>query len=257
MSEALSGGSLLLADEIRVVVASNFAGAIKEMAAHFEQQSGHKIVLIFGSTGKHYAQIRNGAPFDIFFAADARRPALLEKENIAIPASRFTYAIGKLVLWSPDRKLIDAKGNVLKNTTFRYLAIANPKLAPYGMAAQEVLERRKLWENLQGKMVRGENIGQAFQFVKTGNAELGFIAYSQIKHPDTNTLMEGSFWLVPQTLYTPIEQQAVLLKDNPVARDFLAFVKSTEALKLIGNMGYSIPPLEKTNDEEITAKEHN
>ena len=230
---------LLHAAEIRIAVASNFSDAMKTIAGRYEQLSGHKIILAFGSTGKHYAQIRNGAPFDAYFAADVKRPQLLDEQGIAIPDSRFAYAIGKIILWSPKSDYIDPDGIVLKLGKFRHLAIANPKLAPYGVAAREVLQSQGLWEELQGNMVRGENISQALQFVKSGNAELGFIAYSQIKHPAHP--VEGSYWDVPQSLYSPIEQQAVLLKDSTTARDFISFVKSAESMQILRNFGYGVP----------------
>jgi molybdate transport system substrate-binding protein len=196
-------------------------------------------MLIFGSTGKHYAQIKNGAPFDAFFAADVRRPELLEKEGVALPGSRFTYAIGKLVLWSPKTGYVDPDASILERGEFHHLAIANPKLAPYGKAAQEILQALGLWDRHSGRLVRGENIGQTFQFVDSGNAEFGFVAYSQVKHP--NQPIKGSFWEVPQSLYTPIKQQAVLLKDKEAARVFLSFVRSDEALKIIHDYGYDTP----------------
>ncbi len=227
------------AEEIRIAVASNFTNAITTIARRYEANSGQKVTLIFGSTGKHYAQIRNGAPYDAFFAADVRRPKLLEEEGLALPGSRFTYAVGKLVLWSPRAGYVDKKGSILKPGEFRHLAIANPGLAPYGKAAREVLQALGLWGQLGGRLVRGENIGQTFQFVNSGNAELGFVAYSQVNRPDRP--VEGSLWKIPQTLYTPIEQQAVLLKNNEAARDFLSFVRSDEALKIIREYGYDIP----------------
>jgi len=227
------------ADEIHVAVASNFTDAIKDIARVFEEKTGHKVILVFGSTGKHYAQIKNGAPFEAFFAADVRRPALLEEEGVAQPGSRFTYAIGKVVLWSPESALVDAQANVLSKGGFRYLALANPKLAPYGKAAQQVMQAKGVWETLRGRMVRGENIGQTFQFVKSGNAELGFVALSQIRKPGAD--IKGSFWQPPQSLYDPIEQQAVLLKDNTVARDFMDFVKGEAAREIIEGYGYGAP----------------
>lgn len=242
---AMLAGALLLsadivpAEEIRVAVASNFTNAAKDIAKRFEAQTGHRVTLISGATGKHYAQIINGAPFDVFFAADVRRPKLLEQKAVVVPGSRFTFAVGKIVLWSPTAGLVDTEGEVLSKGDFRYLAIANPKLAPYGKAAEKVLRRRGLWELLRGRMVRGENIGQTFQFVRSGNAELGFVAYSQIKTPDK--ILEGSYWVVPQTLYESIEQQAVLLKDNKVARDFLFFVKSDKVQEIIQGYGYGTP----------------
>lgn len=229
----------IMADKIQVAVASNFTEAIKSIAEHYEVSTGQKVTLIFGSTGKHYAQIINGAPFDAYFAADSKRPKRLEEEGVAVPGSRFTYAIGKIVLWSPKAGYVDSAGKVLEQSEFRHLAIANPKLAPYGKAAQEVLQGRRLWNVLKGRLVRGENIGQTFQFVKSGNAELGLIAASQVKRPDHS--IEGSFWDVPQSLYSPIEQQAVLLNDNQAARAFLAFVKSDEALDIIRGFGYDAP----------------
>ncbi len=227
------------AEETRVAVASNFTDAIREVAGRFEQRNGHQITPVFGSTGKHYAQIKHGAPFHAFFAADVKRPRLLEEQGIGMPGSRFTYAIGKLVLWSPKANYVDPSGQVLKDGEFRYLALANPKHAPYGRAAQEVLEASGLWPRLQRKLVRGENIGQTFQFVKTGNAELGFIARSQLKRPGQPA--SGSSWAIPQGFYAPIEQQAILLKDNAAARDILTFVRGDEAKEIIRAYGYGTP----------------
>ncbi|GMR06672.1 MAG: molybdate ABC transporter substrate-binding protein [Gammaproteobacteria bacterium] len=221
---------------LKVAVASNFATTMTVLAEHFEKKTDHQVKLIFGSTGKHYAQIRNGAPFDAFFAADIKRPKLLEEEGLAVPGSRFTYAIGKLVLWSPEADVVDSSGKVLEQGGFRYLAIANPKFAPYGRAAREVLQSRGLWDGLKGKIVRGENISQSYQFVNSGNAELGFVAYSQLKHPDQR--INGSYWKIPQALYTPIEQQAVLIKDSEAGRSFLSYIQSKEALMIINDHGY-------------------
>jgi molybdate transport system substrate-binding protein len=227
------------AEEIRVAVASNFTDAMRSLVKRFEAGTDHKVTPIFGSTGRHYAQVKNGAPFDAFFAADVRRPEHLEKEGLALPGSRFTYAVGKLVLWSPGNGYVDPQANVLERGEFHHLAIANPKFAPYGKAAREVLQALGLWGRLSGRLVRGENIGQTFQFVNSGNAELGFVAYSQVQRP--HQLIEGSFWKVPQALYTPIQQQAVLLKDKEAARGFLLFVRSDEALKVIRDYGYDTP----------------
>ncbi|MEN8711408.1 MAG: molybdate ABC transporter substrate-binding protein [Arenicellales bacterium] len=227
-----------LAAEIRVAAASNFARAMISLASDFEENSGHKVKLVFGSTGKHYAQIHNGAPFDVFFAADIKRPRLLEEQGIAIAGSRFTYAKGKLILWSHMPNYVDSEGEVLRHGSFEHLAIANPNLAPYGRAAREVLKYRGLWDEMKQKVVRGENIGQAFQFVSSGNAELGFVAFSQVKNIDEP--IEGSYWEVPQSLYTPIEQQAVLLTDNEAGRSFISYIKSKPALKIISNHGYEI-----------------
>jgi len=233
------GVGQLMAEEIHVAVASNFGNAIKGLSQSFEQKTGHKVTLIFGSTGKHYAQIKNGAPFDAFFAADSKRPELLEKEGVVLPGTRFTYAVGKIILWSPKNGYVDSEGKVLEKGNFRRLAIANPKLAPYGKAAQEVLQVRGLWNGLKGSIVRGENIGQTFQFIKSGNAQLGFVAYSQVKRPGHS--IAGSWWEVPQALYTPIVQQAVLLKENEAARAFLKYVKSEVSLGIIHGFGYGTP----------------
>jgi len=229
----------LIAEEIRVAVASNFSIAITTLAEQFEANSGHTVSLIFGSTGKHYVQIKNGAPFDAFFAADTKRPELLEKEGVALPGSRFTYAFGKLILWSPQAGYVDPQGKVLEQGAFRHLAIANPKLAPYGKAAREVLQAIGVWGALKAKTVRGENISQTFQFVSSGNAELGLVAWSQVKQPGHP--MTGSWWEVPQALYTPIEQQAVLLKENTAARAFLSFMKTEKSRALIRSFGYDTP----------------
>ncbi len=230
------GSRSLIAGEARIAVASNATSAIKAVAKRFQEQSGDKIVLVFGATGKFYAQIMNGAPFDAFFSADTRRPALLEQEGVALPDSRFTYAQGKIVLFSPKR---EASSAVLKKRAYRYLAIANPKLAPYGSAAKQVLEKLGLWDTLRFQMVRGENIGQTYQFVISGNAELGFVALSQIKQP--GIAISGSYWEVPAKLYQPIKQQAVLLSHNGVAKAFMEFVRSDEAKALIQSFGYEVP----------------
>jgi molybdate transport system substrate-binding protein len=228
------------AAEIQVAVASNFSQVVGILAARFEATTGHRVAMIPGSTAKHYAQIRNGAPFDLFLAADAFHPKKLEEGGLAIPGSRFTYAFGQLVLWSPREDYVDNQGEVLENGEFRHLGIANPALAPYGLAAREVLESLGLWERLQYRMVRGENIGQAFQFVASGNAELGFVALSQIMTPG-HGLRTGSIWHVPQELYTPIEQQAVLVQDNAAAREFMDFLESAEAQLIIQDNGYRSP----------------
>ncbi len=231
--------SSAFAGEIRIAVASNFAKTLKEIATKFEHDTGHRIKISLGSTGKHYAQIRNGAPFDIFFAADSHRPELLDKKGLIIAGSRFTYAQGKLVLWSPDPELVDAKGNILHTKNENFIAVANPKLAPYGKAAQQVLQKMGLWTSLRKRLVRGENIGQTFQFVKTGNAALGFVAASQIKK--SGVIQKGSYWLVPDDSYSDINQQAVLLKNNDIAHAFMRFVRSEEALSIIHDFGYETP----------------
>jgi molybdate transport system substrate-binding protein len=227
------------ATELTIAVAGNFSEPIKILSHRFEAETGTIVIMSFGSTGKHYTQIKNGAPFDIFFAADKKHPELLEKEGLVVSGSRFTYAIGKVVLWSPEPSLVDASGDILSKGDFKFLAIANPRLAPYGKAAQEVLTARKDWNKLSSRFVQGKDITQTFQFVQSKNAELGFIAYSQIKKPGKT--IAGSFWDIPQNLYTPIEQQVVLLKDSKTARAFITFISSTESKKIIREYGYSLP----------------
>jgi molybdate transport system substrate-binding protein len=227
---------LVIAEQARIAVASNFTNAIKAIAKRFEEQTGNKIILVFGATGRFYAQIMNGAPFDAFFSADTRRPALLEQKGVALTGSRFTYAQGKIVLYSPKVGYVDTNGEVLKKRQYHYLAIANPKLAPYGAAAKQVLEKLGLWNTLRFQMVRGENIGQAYQFVISGNAELGFVALSQIKQH--GLAIRGSYWRVPANLYQPIKQQAVLISHNQVAKEFMEFVRSKEAKTIIKDFGY-------------------
>jgi len=233
-----------VANEIRIAVASNFYPTMKEVVKQFEIEAfdsskASKIVLIPGSSGKHYAQIINGAPFDLFFSADKIRPVLLEQQRIFKSESRFTYALGKLALWSPIKGLVDSEGQILYDKDFRFLAIANPKIAPYGIATKETLVSMKLWQDMNEKLVRGENIAQAFQFISSGNAELGFISFSQLMN--LNFSVRGSFWEVPQSLYNPIEQQAVLLTDSSLGRDFMLFVQTDKALNIISKFGYDLP----------------
>ncbi|MBT3456903.1 MAG: molybdate ABC transporter substrate-binding protein [Thiotrichales bacterium] len=233
-----------VANEIRIAVASNFYPTMKEVVKQFEIEAfdsskASKIVLIPGSSGKHYAQIINGAPFDLFFSADKIRPVLLEQQRISKNESRFTYALGKLALWSPIKGLVDSEGQILYDKDFRFLAIANPKIAPYGIATKETLVSMKLWQDMNEKLVRGENIAQAFQFISSGNAELGFVSFSQLMSP--NFSVRGSFWEVPQSLYNPIEQQAVLLTDSSLGRDFMLFVQTDKALNIISKFGYDLP----------------
>jgi len=226
-------------DRTRVAVASNFAGAAIEIAGLYKEKTGKEVILSFGSTGKFYAQIRNGAPFDVFLAADSKIPKYMEKNGSAIAGSRRTYALGRLVLWSPVSGLA-TNGDILRENRFRRLAVANPKLAPYGTASMEVLDALGLAaDGINGKLVRGENIGQAFQFVKTGNSDLGFVAYSQVA--ESVGKGEGSMWIVPRDLYSPIRQQAVLLNDRRTARDFLDFLRGAEALEVIRRYGYGTP----------------
>ena len=229
------------AGEVHVAVAANFVGPLTQLAKTFEQDSGNRVIFSPSSTGKLYAQIKNGAPFDVLLAADARRPQLLEQEKLGVAGSRFTYAVGRLALWSPKAGLVDPGGQVLKSGRFERLAVANPKTAPYGEAARETLERMGLWQTLAPRLVRGEDIGQTFQFVASGNADLGFVALSQVKGADR---YHGSYWIVPDTFHRPVEQQAVLLekgRNNPAARAFMAFLKGKAARAMIENFGYGVP----------------
>lgn len=236
---ALAVAAGLRADEIQVAVASNFAAPAKRIAAEFERSTGHKAHLSFGATGKFYAQIKNGAPFEVLLAADAETPARLEAEGAAVAGTRFTYAVGRLALWSAKPGQVDAKGEVLRSGGFAHLALANPKLAPYGAAAVEALTALRLLETLQPKFVQGENIAQAHQFVASGSAELGFVALSQIQV--NGKVDAGSAWIVPEALHRPIRQEAVLLrpgKGRPAAEAWLAFLKGTSARAVIAAFGY-------------------
>ena len=230
--------SAALAGQAHVAVASNFAAPMKQLAAQFQQATGHTLIVSTGSTGKFYAQIKHGAPFDMLLAADDETPARLMREGDAV--QRQTYAIGRLVLWSSRPGFIDGSDAVLRQNRFKRLAIANPKLAPYGAAAVEVLARLKLTDSVQGKFVIGENIAQAYEFVASGNAELGFVAQSQVMKD--GKLASGSAWLVPASLHTPIRQDAVLLKrgeHNAAARALFDYLKTPNAaLSIIHSYGY-------------------
>jgi molybdate transport system substrate-binding protein len=229
------------AGEVHVAVASNFVPALGLVAKKFEAGSGHRLTVSSGSSGKLYAQIKNGAPFDVLLSADAERPQKLEEEQMAVSGSRFTYALGRLALWSPQASMVDGEGQVLKQGQFKHLAIANPKTAPYGEAALETLRKMGVLDALQARLVQGENIGQTFQFVASGNAELGLISLAQVKAAQGK--FQGSYWVVPQTLHQPIAQQAVLLlkgRDNPAAREFLEFLKGKEARAIIESFGYGL-----------------
>jgi molybdate transport system substrate-binding protein len=228
------------ADDVAVAVAANFGPVVKDLQENFEKKTGHKLVVSFGSSGAFYAQIQNGAPFEVLLSADSERPKKLEEEKLAVAGSRFTYAIGKLVLWSPKPGVVDKEGAVLKQGKFAKLAIADPKTAPYGAAAKEALQSLQLWDGLTSKTVQGIDIAQTYQFVSSGNAELGFVAYSQILAKGE---VQGSFWTVPAKLYSPIEQQAVLLskgKDSKAAQAFLDYLKSEEAQAVIQSFGYEV-----------------
>jgi molybdate transport system substrate-binding protein len=227
------------AAEVTIAVAANFTAPIKEIAEAFEKETGHKVVTSLGPTGGLYTQIKNGAPFEIFLAADDSTPAKLESEGEIAPGSRFTYAIGKLVLWSPQEGYVDEQGEVLQKNDFKHLSIANPKTAPYGLAATQVLDRLGLSESVRAKLVEGGNITQAYQFVATGNAELGFVALSQVYKDGKIT--GGSAWMVPDDMYEPIRQDAVILKkgaDNPAAQALVDYLKGPQAAKVITAYGY-------------------
>jgi molybdate transport system substrate-binding protein len=228
-----------LAADVPVAVAANFAGPIEAIAKAFEAGSGHKLVVATGATGKFYAQIRSGAPFEVLLSADQQTPAKLADEGLAVGTSRFTYAIGRLVLWSTKPGFVDDQGAVLSRGGFERLAIADPALAPYGAAAVEVLKARGVYERLQPKLVIGASIAQAQQFVDSGNAELGFVASSQVIAPGRPA--GGSMWRVPASMHAPLQQDAVLLKPGqgrPAATAFLAFLRSAEARGLIAAYGY-------------------
>jgi molybdate transport system substrate-binding protein len=235
----------VFADELRIAVASNFYPTLQEIVKSYVLYHNdslgqkHNVVLIPGSSGRHFAQIMNGAPFDIFFSADDVRPLLLEQNGKAINKSRHTYAIGQLVLWSPIDDLIDTKASILQSRDFRFIAMANPKIAPYGKATKETLTSMNLWEALEEKLIRGENIAQTFQFVNSGNAKLGFISFSQIVNSKYE--ISGSYWKAPKSLYEPIEQQVVLLNESFLAEDFLSYLFSAESQKIISRFGYDIP----------------
>ncbi|MGA7120451.1 MAG: molybdate ABC transporter substrate-binding protein [Polyangiaceae bacterium] len=229
------------ANDVQVAVAANFAAPFQRIAAEFEKETRHHAVVVTGATGVLYAQIRNGGPFEVLLAADTATPKKLESEGLAVQGSRFTYAVGKLVLWSAKPEFVDRGGEVLRKGHFRYLAIANPRLAPYGAAAVEVIDALGLSAALGPKLLTGESIAQAAQFVATGNAELGFVALSQVAVPGQP--VTGSYWAVPQRLYSPIRQDAALLQrgaSNAAAIALLAYLKSAKAGDLIRAYGYNL-----------------
>jgi molybdate transport system substrate-binding protein len=230
-----------LAGEAQVAVAANFAEPIKAIAAVLEKTTGHTLKISTGASGAFYTQIRNGAPFDVFLSADNERPEMLERDGLAQPGTRFTYATGRLVLWSVKAGRVDARGEVLKAANLGKVAYANPKTAPYGEAALQVMERLGLSAAIAPKLVQGESIGQAFAFVKTGNADVGFVALSQVLQG--GRLKEGSMWAIPQAAYEPIRQDAVLLRkgtDNEAAKALLALLQSPNIKALIRSYGYDL-----------------
>lgn len=229
------------AETVQVAVAANFTAPMQQIAAAFEQDTGHRAVLSFGATGKFYSQISNGAPFEVLLAADDETPARMEREGLAVANSRFTYAIGRLALWSANSVFVDSQGEVLKKGGFAHLALANPKLAPYGAAAMEVMTGLGLAGPLQPRFVMGENIAQTYQFVHSGNAELGFVALSQVYQD--GKLSGGSAWIVPARLHAPIRQDAALLKKgkgNAAAGALLKYLGGDRARAIIRVYGYDL-----------------
>jgi len=230
-----------LAADLHLAVAGNFTAPMEQLKPLFEKATGHKLIIAYGTVGKFYAQIKNGAPFELLISADDETPIRLEKDGLALPETRFTYAIGRLMLWCAKPGLVDAKGEVLKRADFKRLAIPSPKLAVYGAAAVEAMKKLGVYEQLQPRFVLGENISQTYQFVATGNADLGFVALSQIYK--NGSYAAGSHWQVPANLYPQIRQDAVLLtrgKDNPGGKALLAFLKTPETKKIIRSYGYDI-----------------
>jgi molybdate transport system substrate-binding protein len=228
-----------LADEVSVAVAANFAAPMKIIAQHFERETGHKVVLSFGGTGQFYSQIKNGAPFAVLLAADTQTPAKIEKEGLGVPGTKFTYAIGQLVLWSKKPGLVDDQGEILKTGNFTKIALANPKLAPYGSAAIEVLNRLGIMSQIKPKIVEGSNIAQTYQFVFSENAIVGFVAMSQVF--EDGKLKQGSGWIVPAKMYSPIKQDAILLnsgRNNPAAIALMTYLQSEAAKAVIHKFGY-------------------
>lgn len=239
-------GAATQAGEVMVAVAANFTAPMQKIAQAFEQDTGHKAQLAFGATGKFYAQIKNGAPFAVLLAADDETPARIEKEGLAVAGTRFTYATGRLALWSKSPNLVDDKGEVLRSNSLNKIgihkiAIADPKLAPYGIAAMEVINKMGVQAVVTPKLVQGESIGQAYQFVSTENAQLGFVALSQISFDGRIT--QGSAWVVPQSMHTPLKQDALLLnpgKDNAAAHALLKYLQADKAKTIIRQYGYAL-----------------
>ena len=228
---------------LTIAVASNFLTTMQKLVDEYSETGKAQIKLSSGSSGKHVAQIKQGAPFDLFFSADSLRTQQLESDGNAIAGSRFTYAVGRLALWTNSDIELDQQHLALKSPMLVHLAIANPRLAPYGVAAQQALESFGLWHDLQSKLVRGENINQAYQFVASGNAQLGFVSYAQvIAMENNNDNREGdSVWLIPQSHHQAIEQQAVVLKESSAVMGFIEFIQSPTAKRIIQESGYEVP----------------
>jgi molybdate transport system substrate-binding protein len=226
------------AADVQVAVAANFTEPAKEIAAAFAARTGNHALLSFGSSGQFYTQVTQGAPFEVFLSADADRPMRMEKEGLGVAGTRFTYAVGRLVLYSRMPRLVDGKGAVLSRGGFEKVSIADPAGAPYGAAAVQTMTRMGVYDRLQPKIVKGASITQAFQFVQSGAAELGFVALSQVIN-ETG----GSRWLVPASYHAPIDQQAMLLQKgdrDPAARAFIKFLRGPEAVAIIKRFGYEV-----------------
>ena len=233
---------ILSASEVRVAVAANFAGPMERLARMFERSTGHRVIVSLGSTGALQAQIRHGAPFDVFIAGDAAGPAAVMQLGLGVAGTRFTYAHGRLVLWSRDAERVDTAGAVLRRDNWQRLAVANPALAPYGQAAMETLDRMGLRAAVHDRLVQGENIAQTFQFVASGNAQLGFVAMSQVM--SDGRIGRGSAWVVPQHWHSPIRQDVVLLqrgRDNAAAIALLKYLRSEPARDVMRGFGYEFP----------------
>jgi molybdate transport system substrate-binding protein len=227
------------AAQVQVAVAANMAEPMRRIAADFARASGHEAMVSLGSTGKLYAQVRNGAPFEVLLAADSETPARLEREGLAVPGTRFTYATGRLALWSADASTVRAQGQVLKQPPRGKLAIADPRLSPYGAAALQTLTRLGVLAAWQPRLVQGENIGQAFQFAATGNAALGFVALAQVM--TDGRIARGSAWIVPENLHAPLKQDAAILKPgqaNPAAMALVDYLKGEAARSILRGYGY-------------------
>lgn len=240
----LSLAPLTFAETVLVAVAADFTKPMTEIAADFQKATGHEAKLSFGSSGKAFAQIQSGAPFEVYLSASEKYPVELEKAGLVVPGSRFVYAIGKLVLWSATPGYVDDKGEILKTGNFKHIALADPTHAPYGVVAEEVMTSVGVLDKLRPLFVMGENISQTFQFVTTGNAELGFVALAQVIDLNTGKIGSGSGWLIPDELHGPFNQTAVLLQtgaENPAAQALVDFLKSPTARAIIQKYGFGSP----------------
>lgn len=241
---ALLSSAVALAETATIAVAANFTKTIEMVGEQFEKESGHKLKFSFGPTGKLYAQVKNGAPFDAFFGADERRPLKTIEDGSGIKSSYFVYAQGQIALYSAKYPVAKQPLDVLQKAEFKHLAIANPRTAPYGERAQAFLKSKGLYDGVKSKLVNGESIAHAFQYVATGNAPIGFVALSQIVDPQSPIYKKGEYWIVPQTEYKPIKQGAVILqrgKDNAAVNAFFDYLKTPKALEIIHAYGYSTP----------------